>query len=387
MQPPKTALPLKILEVGEFSFMQEGFPLSTTTYFTGPHTPRGPGLLSLRTLPRLLRDLADPSFDLVVVQPATLAPWSVDAIVRMLFRRSILRGDIRPFHRIGPQLVRGRVAAPIAVIDQADTPFIFKHNRFLLDRATLYFKRELPPDHWRLFMGTMHPSVPTPRFRLKQANIRRLAKVRPISLGVQERHVRSLARQPSAREKTIDVFFAGRVAGSTSVRERGLKELMALRAKGIAVDIPEGRLPMGEFLDRCTRARMVWSPEGLGWECFRTYEAALCGAVPLLNRQTIERYRPLRDGVHAIYYDPEPNELCRTVENALRDPERLAAIGAAARAHVLAYHTHAALARYVAEATLAAAGRSLGPTLPAAGAALDAAEAAEQRDRTTHASV
>ena len=384
MQTAETTLPLKILEVGEFPFMHEGFPLTTTTYFTGPNTPRSFPILSLRTLPRLMRDLADPSFDLVVVQPATLAPWSVDAIVRMLFRRSILRGDIRPFHRIGPQLIRRRVAAPIAVVDPADTPFIFRHNRFLLDRATLYFKRELPPDHWRLFMGTMHSSVPTPRFRLKQANIRRVAKVRPISLGVPERQVRNLARPPSVGEKTIDVFFAGRVQGSTSVRERGLKELAALRAKGIAVEIPEGRLPIREFLDRCTRARMVWSPEGLGWECFRTYEAALGGAVPLLNRQTIERYRPLRDGVHAIYYDPEPGELSRVVENALRDPERLAVIGAAARTHVLAYHTHAALARYVAETTLAAAGRAGVAALPESDASMDAAN---QPDRATHASV
>jgi hypothetical protein len=281
----------------------------------------------------------------------------------MLFRRSTLRGDIRLMQHIGPQLMRRRVPAPVAVLDAADTPLIFKHNTFLLDRATLYFKRELPSDYWRLFMGTMHASAPTPRFRLKPGNIRRIAKIRPISLGISERHVRNLMRQPlPASEKSIDVFFAGRVQGSSSIRERGLKELMELRAKGIAVDVPEGRLPVKEFLDRCMRARLVWSPEGLGWECFRTYEAALCGAVPLLNRQTIERYQPLRDGVHALYYDPEPNELGRAVESALRDRDRLAAMGAAARAHVVAYHTHAALARYIAETTLAAAGRGSSKT-------------------------
>jgi hypothetical protein len=349
-------LPLKILEIGDFPIMQEGFPETTKTYHTDPHTPRSARIVSLSTLPSLLRDLSDPSFDLIVAHPTDQAPWGLDSIMRMVFRRSVLRGDIRLLQRYGPQLLRRRAAAPIAIVDRADSPIIFRHNVFMLDRATVYFKRELPPDRWRLFMGTMHPRLPTPRFRMRERYMRGIAKVRPISLGVSARFAQEQgARLRPTSEKAIDVFFAGRVLGSATLRERGLKELLALRAKGIVVDIPDRRLTPDEFLDRCGRSWLVWSPEGLGWECFRTYEAAVCGAVPVLNRQAIERYQPLRDGVHAIYYDAEPNELSQVIENALRDRDRLAAIAAAARAHVLAYHTHAALARYVAETTLAAA--------------------------------
>jgi glycosyltransferase involved in cell wall biosynthesis len=348
--------PPKVLEIGEAPIMHEGFPHTTKTYISGRTASTQFPVVSLRTLPQLKRDLADPSFDLVVAHPRSESPWGLDAVVRSVFRRSAVRGDIRVFDRFGPQLLRARVAAPIAVVDHADTPVIFRHNGFMLDRATLYFKRELPPDHWRLFMGTMHVRVPTPRFRLIEKNIRRIAKVRPITLGISERHIARLAaRQVPWSEKSIDIFFAGRVQGSSTLRERGMKELLTLRSKGLSVEIPDRRLDRNEYFASCARARMVWSPEGLGWDCFRAYEAALCGAVPLLNRQTIERYRPLRDGVHAIYYDPEPNELASAVESALRDRERLAGVAAAARAHVLAHHTHAAIAHYVVETTLAAA--------------------------------
>jgi hypothetical protein len=49
--------------------------------------------------------------------------------------------------------------------------------------------------------------------------------------------------------------------------------------------------------------------------------------------------------------------LARTIESALADRDRLMAMAVAAREFVLANHTLAALARYVAETTLAAGKR------------------------------
>jgi hypothetical protein len=83
------------------------------------------------------------------------------------------------------------------------------------------------------------------------------------------------------------------------------------------------------------------------------YEAAICGAAPLAGRPSIERFRPLIEGVHAVYYDTEPGELARTVRTALADRDRLRAIGRAARDHVKAFHTPAVIARYVVETTSA----------------------------------
>ena len=84
----------------------------------------------------------------------------------------------------------------------------------------------------------------------------------------------------------------------------------------------------------------------------------MCRAAPLCSRSGIERYRPLIEGVHAIYYDVEPGELTRTVAVALADRERLRAIGAAAREHVRAFHTHTAIAQHIVDAAAEIAGRS-----------------------------
>ena len=143
----------------------------------------------------------------------------------------------------------------------------------------------------------------------------------------------------AAQEKTADVFFAGDTESSSSVRAAGMRELTALRERGITVDIPQSRLPLPEFYQRAARAWLVWSPEGLGWDCFRHYEAPACGAVPVINQPTIERHQPLAAGEHAFYYDPAPGELTRTIVAALADKDRLRAMARAGQSHVMAHHT------------------------------------------------
>jgi hypothetical protein len=84
---------------------------------------------------------------------------------------------------MGPQVLRWPISAPIAILDQTDLPLINRNNFFLLDCCRVYFKRELPPDRWRLFLKTGHANLPTPRFRLSKRQQARIAKLRPISLG------------------------------------------------------------------------------------------------------------------------------------------------------------------------------------------------------------
>jgi glycosyltransferase involved in cell wall biosynthesis len=339
--------------------MRHAFPDTTEFYSTaeeredvGPVRQRRE--VSLAALPGLVRRLADPKFDLVVVYPPANTPWSLRGIGRSLFRRSALSGNIPFFRMFGQQMLRGRVAAPIAVVDEDDPPVILRHHVYLLDKATLYFKRELPTDHWRVFMRTLHPRVPTPRFRSIQHNRGRIAKLRPISIGLRPEVLEDWKPEPlPPAEKKTDVFFAGRATNSSTVRERGLYELQALAGKGISVDVPDCPLPLDEYLARCARSWLVWCPEGLGWDCFRTYEVAFCGSVPLISRQSIELYRPFIDGMHAFYHEVEPGGLSRAVEAALTDRGRLTAMSEQAKAHVVEHHTLAASARYIAESTLA----------------------------------
>ena len=355
----------KILELGPAPFLHTAFPQTTDFYSTWPDETfsdpaRGRHLVSLASLPALARRLADPAYDLIVVRAGAFAPWSVRALSRALFCRRVLRGSLPLSRAFAPQLLRGRVAAPVAVLDLDDPAVIDRSNIFLLDRAAVYFKRELPADHWQVFNGTLHWRVPTPRFRLDETNRARIAKLRPVPLGVPFPVMeRPLPSPLPASEKTADVFFAGRVHGSATGRERGRAELLALRAAGVVVDVPETPLTVDEFLARCARAWLVWSPPGYGWQCFRTSEAALCGSVPLVSRPTIEQHQLLRDGEQMIGYDTEPGGLSRAIRAALADRPRLMVMAAAARNHVLAWHTPAAIARHIVETTLEISGKKV----------------------------
>ena len=140
------------------------------------------------------------------------------------------------------------------------------------------------------------------------------------------------------------------------MRDRGLAELARLAVAGVTVDLATSRLPLEEYLARCARAWLTWSPEGLGWDCFRHYEAAACGSVPLINQPSILRHAPLLDGVHCFFYEIEGDGLQRTVRRALADKDALRRMAEAARAHVLQCHDRAALCRYVIDSCLGAEG-------------------------------
>jgi len=356
---------LRLLEIGDKPFIKQAFPDQTiyfSTYFTAPPNQPDQGSygVSLATLPVLWRALRDPALSLIVCHPTFFAPWDVRWLSRALFDRRSLRGHVPIVRAFGPQLLRGPIAAPLAVLDHEDLPVINRNNFFLLDRCGAYFKRELPVDRWRLFLKTGHANLPTARFRRRPRNLERIGKLHPISLGLPPD---SAELFPAASvEKTTDVFFAGKVRDSSSVRPRGLEELIALRDQGVRVDVAETMLPRAEFYRRCARAWLTWSPEGYGWDCLRHYEALGCRSVPLINYPTIERYRPLIAGEHVFFYGVEPGGLAEVITSALRDKNRLAQMAASGHAHVLAHHTPAALARYIVETTLAPAASRHGTT-------------------------
>jgi glycosyltransferase involved in cell wall biosynthesis len=137
-------------------------------------------------------------------------------------------------------------------------------------------------------------------------------------------------------------IFSGKLHSAT--RRYGATLLSKLDAEGIRVDLSTVDIDRPEYLKRLADAHLAWSPEGLGWQTFRVFEAAAAGSVPIVNRGQIEMPDPLRNGEHCFYYDPQDNEqdndLIRVIKQALSDKERLNRMGEAARAHVLRHHTH-----------------------------------------------
>jgi hypothetical protein len=336
--------PGRILEVGEHCLVGRGLPARTDFVCTSITSlpPDLPAELRILDAVSALRALRSNAYGLVIAHAPAYALWQAP-IVRSLARRPIRRGPALMFRSFLSRTVPAQI--PIVMLDMEDAPVIQPNNLPLLDRAVLCFKRELPADRARAFLRARAPALPTPSERGSAPLSTRMAKLRPISIGITTKVMAAAPEQPA--QKTVDIFFAGHIAGSSTVRNAGLHALNALSARGVRVDNTTDRLALGDYLRRAAAAHLVWSPEGLGQDCFRHYEAAACWSVPVISAPGIERHQPLLHGIHALYYPVEPGGLARTALCALKEPGRLSVMGRAGRRHVLRHHTHAALAQYV----------------------------------------
>ena len=314
---------LRILEIGNRTLFNRVHPDITTQIWTGSDTRdaiadryRKP----LRSLWSLWRSLRQNRFDLIVCYPP----------------EGLIRGDgwIRNFRRwiysLPLALLRTGHRIPLVVLDLSDFPTIPQRNRFLIRQCRYYFKRELQLDRYARSHGSW-------------AGRELLPKLKTISIGI------SAARMHQAPTdyvpKVVDVFFAGTIY--PGVRSDGIRQLRALQQQGYIIDLPPDPLPLAEYLRRCSQAWLVWSPEGRGWDCFRHYEAAVAGSIPVMNRAPIHPYQPLRHGVECFYYDVEGDDLTTVLVEALRHRERLLSMAMAARDHVRQYFTHERLCAYI----------------------------------------
>ena len=342
----------RILEVGDYDHFKRTYPEQTTLLWTGW---RRPGAVrrdayddcTPRRFQAAMRAVAAGDYDIVVAYLTPRSRWHP-----RYWLRAFLREPWRPFSTLtrvfGVSWLRlFKLRVPLIVLDINNSFRIGRHGFFLLDKADLVFKRELPVDRWHVLFGSAHPNLPTQRIRRSAKWQARLAKLRPLALPINV--IDPKLFENGFPEKTVDLFFAGAIDSNNWVRRAGFPELKALAGRGISVDVPEGRLELDEFYRRLAGARLAWSPAGYSWECFRTGEAAQCLTVPIVVNPTIERDRPLLDGLHLFHYDAEPGGLTRVVEKALADGERLRQMAVVARAHVLEHHTLKGIVDHVLE--------------------------------------
>ncbi len=344
---------LRFLEIGVDWRFKLAYPDQTDFFYTGTRHTRylgqGCEVLSPAALWRIVRRLRRGEYDLIVVHPPLYPAWHPRTFLHVIRYRP-LTFPVGLFSTLAFHFLRLVRHTPIVVTDMLDSCGIGRHQFFLFDLCRTYFKRELPSDNWLVFYATGHRSLPGRSFRRRTRFQRYVKKLRPLSIGAASPFERADASLP---EKTSDVFFAGTL-GSSSVRDKGFEQIVALRDRGLRVNIPEGRLPWDEFHRQCAAAWLVWSPGGFGWDCVRHYEAALCGSVAVINYPSIERHEPLLHGEHCFYYGVEGDQLTTTILAALADKPRLVRMGGAAREHALAHHTFKAIARHVVMSTLEA---------------------------------
>ncbi len=333
------ARPLRILELGGAIF-RDAAPDQTDFYWVDRRNRRGRPLLGPINTARVLARLWRRQYDLVVVHAPHVSPWHPRSFLIVL-RDWHVRALPAFIATLMPRYLHHLHRVPTVGIDLGDTFGIRAHNRSLIDRSVVYFKRELPVDKWQVFFRSAHWDLPGSRWRRRKRSQRRMNKLRPITLTA------GPWAAPGSGEKTADIFFAGQIDGDSSVRSEGVKELLALRQEGFVVDVPETRIDHAEFRSRLAGAWLAWSPEGLGWDCYRHYESGLLGTVPVINNPTIIRHAPLVHGEHCFYYPPEPGGLSAVVRAALSDRPKLARMAEAARRHVLAHHMNRPRVDYI----------------------------------------
>jgi hypothetical protein len=344
---------MRILEISEDDFFRRNRPAGEVDFFYTGGSPRKfeTDRLTAATFQQLRGKIRDGHYDLVACSPISLPAWRADRS----FLRNLggLLGRVPSrFHSFGVTLLPwllGRSRVPVLAYNRKDSPVMPRQNFELLRLCTRYFIRELPQNNWNLFLLSTAKNedvVNIVRQPLFQQNV---GKIRPISLGF-DRTLDDVL--PLSANKTSDIFYAGK-NHSTTVRTKGLLQLARLRELGFRVDLPETTLDRAEFLRRCAAAHLVWSPEGLGWDCHRHYESLLAGSVPMINYPTIERYQPLEDGRHCLFYPIEGDGLVEAAKAALADKLRLEAISREGREHILRWHRHDLLAQYMITETLA----------------------------------
>ena len=282
-------------------------------------------------------------FDIVAIGrcPRERTRNGVNRYARKMFR--VIKDPIRLMHMLVLREARTKIKL---AIDLGDSPLIDPVDRPLFDACDLYFKRELQPNRLNCFLFTH--SMFNKRSAIQAVySSSQLEKLRSISLGIDSK-LPFLISNLSSQEKKYDIFFLGKTEHSF-VRMRGMQQIHDLEGRGIRVFIPRERMSPQDFYDTCIQSLIVWSPEGTGWDCIRHYEAAIAGAVPLMNFPTIERFRPFRSGVHALYYGIEDDGLSEVVLKSMREPSNLIKMGESARAHAMEFHTYEKIGGYIIE--------------------------------------
>ncbi|MCE0484877.1 MAG: hypothetical protein LV479_11645 [Methylacidiphilales bacterium] len=341
--------PFEVLEIACDSFFQIIFPDRTThvaiNHSRGRLERGGKQPITLRKLRELLRDVSRGRYSLIVVGGIQKVLWnrhrSLFKNIVSVFQHLAFPASLTPYF-----VIRIASAANVSIIayDVSDTMLISSEYFFLFPHIRAFFKREISQNRWHVFLSTTPKNGDVTNIRRQRLFQEAIAKIHPLPLHVgPERYD---FREVRAEEKTTDIFYVGENP-KTTVRTDGVRLLAELQKMGVVVDIPDERISPDEFKKRLARSWLAWSPEGSGWECGRHYESIICGTVPVINYPTIYRYKPLVDGVHALYYGCEEKDLIRVVTRALEDKKALLTMIHNARAHLQQWYANTSVGEYI----------------------------------------
>lgn len=245
----------------------------------------------------------------------------------------------------------------LVVLDVTDHLTIHPRDRAFVWRCDLFFKRELAANRWNSLETVLPRGACAGHARQDPACLALRAKLRPFALGIE-----TAAAPPPlpASARSHDLFYVGSAQGIV-FREALAGVLPRLAARGWRIHAPVQRLDREAFAEAIARSRFCLSPGGVGWDCYRHYEVAAFGSVPIFDTRPLVGIEPFLHGREGFYLDPQA-DLEHTLDTLLRTEDaQVDRMTAAARRLVERVYTFDALARYVIAETLA-----LGPAARAA---------------------
>src|SRR5260370_1003904 len=213
----------RILEIGDFHYVKDQYPGRTGRLWTGGRSPLlGRSQYFDAPPARFLRAMAElraGRYDLVVAYMGLRSPWHPRNWLRALAAEP-MRPFTAPSRVFGVSWLRFvSIPAPLVVLDMNDAFILGRHNFFLLDKADLVFKRELPVDRWHMLCHSLHPMLPTRRIRRQPRWQERLVKSRPHALPAPGSQPRSA--EPAGLVRAVE----------TGLGDKQQLERMALAAR------------------------------------------------------------------------------------------------------------------------------------------------------------
>jgi hypothetical protein len=253
-----------------------------------------------------------------------------------------------------------RLGIPIAMINRSDNGRILPGSDWFYRRCHACFVRELHPQPEIALQDLFTPSGGNPQNnrRARQLiarldpgcpSVRDISKLHPISLGARSE---ALSTTTPENTKEWDLFFSGNL-NEKGLRGRLLEELRSVAERKKWKVLLRDRVPYAEYLRCMAASKLSFSPPGMGWDCWRHYEAMLAGSIPVMSYPTILQHQPAIDGEHCFYFAPEPGGLTRCLEKAMQHSERFPAMAEAGRKLALEHHTYPKLCDYVIQKTIA----------------------------------
>ena len=147
-------------------------------------------------------------------------------------------------------------------------------------------------------------------------------KVCGIPLGILDdkfEQLRRLRTQP----QDIDLFFGSRI--SNTMRATALRLLQEHAAsRGWNVVASTESRAFDEYCQLIARSKLTISVEGDGWDCFRHYEAAALGSLPVINMPTTDAVWWHRMPA-AIFFKNDFSDFLTQIDTLLTHPEIRAA--------------------------------------------------------------